>query len=263
MVEEKKERLLKKKVDRFILLTNKTLHLLVFINRRQEILTLARELLHQEYFKYALYRPEIWILFHSIATQLTASEVRSLVEGLMDGGSYDVLGLLVCVNSLYPLQTHLEMKRFYQQLYISEISPRVIDLIETNDQKGYQLISSMLELCSKSLIFATGIKNIVKQSILEDIPEANIEKLYKITVDRLFEQIQDAGHETMRESVTLQGILPEFSRFIKTHKELFTESLTKLQELKLATKEERTTFYAYLDVVSIFWKQSIDTHLLF
>lgn len=45
IVEEKKEKLLKKKVDKFIGILTKTLEILVFVNQKADILDLARSLL--------------------------------------------------------------------------------------------------------------------------------------------------------------------------------------------------------------------------
>lgn len=224
------------------------------------------------YLQYALFRIEIWQLLHVFLEELAEEELKRIVRSILAKNNNTCLRLLSSVPYLYPLQNHLDLKRYYVQLCSALVKPMILDELEAQNSGVLSLLRSLADhSVEESLIYSVGLRGIVKQLVLEcgdnEILETIFQVCIKETISRLF--TEEDTNKTMRISITLKNILPEFGELLsdKMGEDTFQQCLQTirqvLQEKKLAEELWRVRLEAAVDIVAIYWSQDINTQLVF
>lgn len=131
------------------------------------VISISEELLLPIYLQYALFRIEIWQLLHVFLEELEDDEFKLILKVTLSKNNYTCLRLLSSVSYLYPLQNHLDLKRFYVQICSTLVKPMILDELEEQNTNILPFLKSMADhSIEESLIFSVGLRGVIKQLVL-------------------------------------------------------------------------------------------------
>lgn len=261
--------MLKNRITAALILFRQCCDFLLFVRQRPVLEEVCRELLQPALMKFALFRVEIWVVLHVFLEALTDEELKELLKQQLVKGNFNSLRLLVSLAYLFPLQSNLNLKRYFVQLSSQVVKPFILDLLEEGNQMVLDFMETLVT-CSyqESLIFSAGLKSVVRQAILECGNAETEEQLFEVCVVKLFASMnqEPEGDKLMRMSITLNNLLPEFGHLLKERLAIFQQATNIVRELLKDNKLEghsRLLFEANLQVVAAYWAQEVQIDLVY